>query len=157
MHILRVILFMAFAFMSGGCRSSDNADSDPRWQAWLLSTIKEEAAAHQHALLVRIDESHLRRVPMVYKGVVWDQGFVDSKGTVVRSYKGTWKVGERIAIHEEHEAVGKDWTPDIGQLHFIMIDTHTTEPIDVLGEEKWDYQPEFDRALQFEYSKKAAS
>jgi len=157
MRIWHAILIAVIGVLSVGCHDRDSAESDAHYHAWLLVAIKGEAASHQNALLVRIDESQTRVVPFDSQGKYY-QGFMDSKGTIVRSYRGSWKVGERIAIREErHEGVTTNWSPrlGVGQLFFILTDKHTSEPIDILGEEKWDYESDFDRALQLVYSNEA--
>jgi hypothetical protein len=148
MKFFYAILFGAIGVMSIGCHRTDSADSDARYRAWLLSAIKEEAASHHHVLLVGITESHPQRRPYGYYQLV------DSEGTLVRCYKGDWKPGERILLHEEFESVAKDWKPPI-RLRFILTDKQTSDRIDIDAEDRWDYQPEFDRALQLACSNEA--
>ena len=106
---------------------------------------------HPQVLLVRVKESHLQRKPVVYLGVRGYQGIVDSEGVVVRCYKGDWKVGERILLHEQFDFIPDRWER-AGELRFIMTDKHVRDRIDIGIEDRWDYQPEFDRALQLSYS-----
>ena len=96
---------------------------------------------HQHAVLVCIYENNLERRSLPYKHRV------DGKATVVRSYKGTWQIGETINFSRDLESVPQDWKPSVGFLAFLFLDTHSANstPIDV-GEE-WLYKPEFERAL----------
>ena len=78
---------------------------------------------------------------------------LDCKGTVVRSYKGDWKVGEQITLHHEVESAPEGWTPTVGYLEYLLLDKHTTDPIDIDVGDDLDYAPDIDHGLQFVYSK----
>jgi hypothetical protein len=152
MHICRVILLLALGIVSISCRSTD---PEERYRAWLSDNFKREASYHKreasyhkHVVLVCIYESHFQWMQLPHKHQL------DCKGTVVRSYKGTWQVGEQITLHSEIESAPKDWKPSVGYLEYFLLDKHTTDPICVDVGEDWDYSPNFERELQLIYSKK---
>jgi len=145
MRVQHAILFAVSAGVSISCKSTNSANADARYQAWCLSAIKEEAASHQNAILVLIDECQYHRSDL-------SQNF---KGTLVRSYKGNWKAGEQIAWSRVVEYVPDEEPHLAGTLEFILTDQHTNGLFYVDVGDEWNYQPEFDRALQLAYSNNA--
>lgn len=80
---------------------------------------------------------------------------LDCKRTIVHSYKGGWKVGEQIALHHELESAPEGWVPKVGYLEYLLLNDHTTEPIGIDVGEDWEYTADFDRELQFLYSRES--
>jgi hypothetical protein len=71
------------------------------------------------------------------------------RATVVRSYKGDWKVGERIAIVHATDARALS-TPngDAGCLMFAFTDKHKTSEISLETGSFGNYSPDLERLLQ---------
>jgi hypothetical protein len=141
MKIWSVIFFSAVGVVCVSCKHTDSADEDARYQAWCLSAIKAQAVSHQSAVLVLIDECHVPRPERV----------LDFSGTVVRSYKGSWKPGEQIAWYRGLEFIPDKLPPLVGKLEIILTDEHTNGLIYCEPGVEWDYQPDFDRALRLIY------
>jgi hypothetical protein len=132
---------VAVAIATAGCRSTGTT-ADQKFNAWETETFKKEAQSHQDVVLVCVYESQLQRMPLPHKHRV------DSKATVVRSYKGVWQVGEPIAFYRELESVPQDWKPNVGHLVYLLFDKHTPEPVGIDTGEDWAYKPEFEQALR---------
>lgn len=135
------LALVALVVLSAGCRSTEPV-ADQKYKAWEVEAFKKEAKSHQDVVLVCIYESQLQRRPLPKKHRV------DSKATVVRSYKGAWQVGEPIDFYREMESVPQDWTPNVGHLVYLLFDNHTTEPVGIDTGEDWAYKPEFECALR---------
>ena len=128
---------------STGCHFRKVEASDRKYNAWLVDMFKQEAQSHQNAVLVCVYESHLQRRPLPH------HHRADYKATIVRSYRGDRKVGEKIAYYYDLESVPQDWppvTPVVGYLEYLFFD-NTNEPIGIDVGEGWDYKPEFERVL----------
>ena len=145
-HLPRMITSLILALGLIGCRS---ADPDRSYRAWLFDNFRREAAAHKHVLLVCIYESRFEWKPLP------SYHHLDCKGIVVRSYKGTWGVGERIALHHELESAPKEWQPPVGYLEYLLVDEHSAEPIGVDVGEDWEYTPEFGRRVAQLYARES--
>lgn len=135
------LALVALTMASAGCRSTEPV-ADQKYKAWEVETFKKEVQSHQDVVLVCVCDSKLQRRPLPHKHRI------DSKATVVRSYKGAWQVGEPIAFYREMESVSQDWKPNIGQLVYLLFDKRTPEPIGIDTGEDWAYKPEFERALR---------
>lgn len=137
-QIVQVMLLVVLAAVSG-CRSADlvgRTQSD-----WEVETFKRQVRSQQEVVLVCIYESHLQRLPLPQKHRL------ESKATVVRSYKGTWEVGAPISFYRELESVPKEWTPSVGHLVYLLLNKRSTEPIGIDTGEHWAYKPELERAF----------
>ncbi|EEF63318.1 hypothetical protein [Pedosphaera parvula] len=136
-----VSLTIGMVVASAGCHSTATT-ADQKYSAWEVETFKKEAQSHQDVVLVCIYENQLQRMPLPHKHRV------NSKATVVRSYKGAWQVGEPIAFYRVLESVPQDWKPNVGHLVYLLFDKHTPEPVGIDTGEDWAYKPEFERALR---------
>ena len=134
-------LVVTVAMVGTGCHSTETA-SDQKFNAWEVETFKKETQSHQDVVLVCIYENQLQRRPLPHKHRI------DSKATVVSSYKGVWQVGEPITFYREMESVPPDWNPNVGQLVYLLFDKRTPEPIGIDTGEDWAYKPGFERALR---------
>ena len=139
-RIILVCLAVAMALAGAGCHSTESA-ADQKFNAWEVETFKKEAQSHQDIVLVCVYDSQRQKRALPHKHRI------DTKATVVRSYKGGWQVGEPITFYREMEAVPQDWKPNAGQLVYLLFDKHTPEPIGIDTGEDWAYKPEFERAL----------
>ena len=135
------LALVALAFAGAGCHSTGTA-ADQEFNAWEVETFNKEAQSHQDVVLVCVYDSQLQRRPLPHKHRI------DSKATVVRSYKGAWQVGEPITFYREMESLPQDWKPNVGQLVYLLFDKRTPEPIGIDTGEDWAYKPEFERALR---------
>ena len=134
-------LAVAVALAGAGCHSAESA-ADQKFNAWEVENFKKEAQSRQDVVLVCVYDSQLQRRPLPHKHRI------DTKATVVRSYKGGWKVGEPITFYREMESVPQDWKPNVGQLVYLFFDKRTPEPIGIDTGEDWAYKPEFEHALR---------
>src|SRR5260370_42339123 len=96
---LRPLVVVGLLAMPSGCRMNDcNAKS---FHAFGLENAKDAYAQwnrYKHILVVRADEDRWegRNPP--------DYSFYHFKATVIRIYKGDWKVSDRVSIKEQKEA-----------------------------------------------------
>lgn len=108
-----------------------------------MENVKQWVGGHEHVIQVCVWESRLERMPPGHKHPI------RFKGTVVRSYKGKWKIGETIRYWIVRESVPDSWTPRVGFLEFLFLNAHTQEPIVVDTGESFAYDAELEREIQF--------
>jgi hypothetical protein len=138
MSKLWVTTLAGLALGLAACRPSD---PDKSYEVWELRTFKDEAKSHEQVILICIYTNHFERRPVGYHRL-------QSKGIVVRSYKGDWQVGEPILLHDELESVPEGWVPPVGYLMYYMLNTHTNGPVWAEPGEEWEYKPQFERSLE---------
>lgn len=141
-HILSGIPLVVVLVVATSCCS---LNEDARYREWVLSEFNRSASHAKHVVLVCIYGNHFQRKPQGYHRL-------DQEGIVVRSYKGDWKVGEKVTINKLLEtAPASEWTPQIGYLQFLLLEEHTSDSILVNVGEDWDYSPEFEQVLEFRF------
>jgi hypothetical protein len=78
------------------------------------------------------------------------------KGTVVKSYKGGWTAGEKVAFaHALDGKVAKESNLQVGTLMFLFTDAHTDTRFGLNTGDFENYLPETDRLLQSLFHKTA--
>lgn len=144
-HLARITFLSTLAIVIVGCRSTD---PDASYRTWAVRHLKQFASAHEHVVLVCVYESRFQKMPHpVYHRL-------DCKGTLVHSYKGSWRVGEHITFWHQCEGV-PDTMPSAGRLEFLLLNEHTNSPISIDVGESWRYEPHLDRGLRRVYSQRA--
>lgn len=136
--ILGFMLLITLVVSNDGCRSS----TDLSFGALEIDALKNGFQSHRHVVLVCVYENNLQKRPLPHKHRI------DSRATVVRSYKGTWQIGESIAFSRQLESVPPDWTPSVGHLMYLFLDEHSDGPIVIDTGDAWLYKIEFEHALQ---------
>lgn len=134
-----------------GCRSSDfNARVFHTWGWENAKEAKAYLDQFQHVLVADVYEYHWedlgpnRLTPYHFKG------------TVVRSYKGDWKVGETVAFIHRVDAPAPTNAPPAhgrGEQMFIFTNEHTDAEIGVDTGDFGTYNAEYAPALEFAFSR----
>jgi hypothetical protein len=144
MHKLATLLLAGILVLASGCRSSE---SDVEiFHAWGWENAKDAKAhldQYEHVLVAEVYESHWedlgphRLTPYHFRG------------TVVRSYKGDWKVSEKIAFVHHVDAPAPTNARGAGsnELMFVFTNEHTKGEIGVDAGEFGTYDAEQARAL----------
>lgn len=130
-----------------GCRSpAPNATSFHRWGWEDAENAKAYLDAYKHVLLGCIYEDHWE-----------DQGpnkysLHRFKGTVVRTYKGDWRISERILfVHGVDSPPPTAPISNVGRLMLLLTDQHTEAEIGFEAGTFYTYDTELERVLQFLY------
>ncbi len=144
MHLLSAIMFSGLLALSTGCHSS--AYNARVFHSWGWENTKDASVYlrdYRHVLVVWVYESHWedlgpnRLTPYHFKGVV------------VRSYKGDWKLSERIAFvhHVDSPAPTNAPSQMQGELMFVFTNEHTEAEISVATGDFGTYNEEYAPAL----------
>lgn len=132
-----------------GCHSDGRDQALVRpWGAETTAALKSRFDPYQHILVARVDERSWedlgphRLTPYHFKA------------TVVKSYKGDWRVSERISFvhHVDSTApTGSATNWSTGELVFITTREHTTNEISLDTGEWGHYSAELAPALEHLY------
>jgi hypothetical protein len=107
---------------------------------------KECLQNYKHLMLVCITEDHVEDINPA-RASSWSR--LCYKGTVVKTYKGDWAVGERVAFaYGLDSTVEKQSNRSVGELRFVFTDVHTNMVFGVENGEIERYTPETDRLLR---------
>jgi len=80
------------------------------------------------------------------------------KATVVRTYKGNWRVAERVAfVHGVDAPAQTTANADVGRLMFLFTNEHTASEIGVDTGQFYGYDREGEREMQFMFQTTAAN
>jgi hypothetical protein len=120
--------------------------NDAPYKEWLLGCFEKDAPRWKQVVLVRITESLFTVRPLPQKHLL------ETKGSVVRSYKGGWKVGEKIACSQEWESVPKDWRPPDGKLVVLFLDEHNLRGVGLDVGQVWHYDQDLESVLRRVFS-----
>ena len=137
-------LFIAVLPLMSGCSASDyNARVFHPWCCDNAKEFKARLDQYNNVLMVCIYEDRWEdRGPNRYS-------LHHYKGTVARTYKGVWRISERIAFVQ-----GLDYrapkTPNscVGNLAFVFTSEHTSAEIGLDTGELWKYDAEYAPALE---------
>ncbi len=131
-----------------GCRSPAPPEASfHRWGWEGADFARGYVDQHQHVLLACIVEDELK--PEGPHGSSYR-----FKGTVVRSFKGSWQVGEAIAfVHGIDSPPSPDFRSNAGGLMFLLTDQHTTQTIGFQPGTFYKYDPELERVMNFLFPK----
>lgn len=101
---------------------------------------------YRNVILVCVTEDHVEDLDPT-RSSSWS--VLCFKGTVVKTYKGDWTVGERVAFaHALDSTVKKQSNTRVGHLTFVFTDVHTNKEFGVLTGDFENYLPETDRLLR---------
>jgi hypothetical protein len=150
MHPFPALVVAVLLALTTGCRSSDyNARV---FHPWGCEDAKDFKAArldsYKHVLMVCIYEDHWE-----------DQGpgsLCHYKGTVVRVYKGDWRISERIAFLQgfaESRALTTS-NEAAGRLGFVFTNQHADTEIRLDTGDFFPYNAEYAPALECPYPPK---
>ena len=116
------------------------------WRGFSCTEAREYLHGIRNVFLVCITEDHVEDLDPA-KPASWS--VLCFEGTVVRSYKGDWRVGEKIRFaHALDSTVEKRSNTRIGELVFLFTDVHTNTEFGVETGEFEKYRPETDRLLK---------
>ena len=153
MHKFSALLIVALLAIVIGCRSTDrNARVFNPWGWEDAKDAKAHLDNYKHILVARIDESHWKdRVPHPLPSHHF-------KGAVVRSYKGDWRVSERIAFVHYVDFPVPTNTPSAsrGDLMFVFTNEHTDAEIDLGTGEFGAYNAKYSPALDCIFLQKSS-
>jgi hypothetical protein len=133
--------------LSAGCRSVDfNARVFHPWGCEDLEDARAHFDAHKHVFMICIYEDQWQ-----------DQGLNryslhHSKATVVRVYRGDWRISDRIAFVQglDYPALATT-NANAGSLGFVFTDQHADTEIGLDTGEFVHYRPELETALDLVY------
>jgi hypothetical protein len=147
MQRLPYILLFGLLTLSG-CSSDREAALFRPWGWEGANDARRSLADYKHVLVTRVDECSWedrgpnRLTPWHYKA------------TVIKAYKGAWRVSERIAfVHYVDAPAPTASTPKrpTGDLVFVFTNEHTNSEI-ALGTGEWGhYREEMAPALEYLY------
>lgn len=101
---------------------------------------------YRHLMLVCITENHVEDINPT-RASSWSR--LCFKGTVVKTYKGAWAVGERVAFaYGLDSTVKKQSNTRVGELLFVFTDVHTNMVFAVENGDIGRYTPDMDRLLR---------
>jgi hypothetical protein len=133
-------IFVA-GLLAVGCRSTDTAAilAHSPWE----ENTKPYLDSFKHVLVVCVYQDHWEDCgPHRYSQYHF-------KATVVRSYKGEWKIGDRVALVHGVDAPAISVTNGVaGYLVFVFTNEHTDAEIAVDTGEFANYSPELDAVIQ---------
>ncbi|GEM_PF-1163854 len=127
-----VILTLLLGFGTGlaGCRSKPDLSwyetawpNASGWRGFSFQEAQEYLEGHQQVMMVCITQDHVEDVDPS-KENSWS--VYSFSGTVVRTYKGEWKVGERIQFtHALDSRVKQEENRKVGELLFLYTDVYS--------------------------------
>jgi len=146
MDRIRLIIMVGLVAAGLGCRSESSRVplDNPNSTGWGLENI-QKASTHSNVLLVCVYEDHLEKNPPGYYHIH------HFKGTVVRTYKGSWEVSERVNFGFQLEALPPNIVSNActGSLIHLFTDFHESEEFCCQpGESRW-YDPNDARDLEY--------
>ena len=133
---------LVVGLLAAGCRSPRNRDplAHSPWEENTYSHLN----SFKHVMAVCIYQDHCEdRGPHRYS-------LHHFKATVVRSYKGDWRVGDKIALVHGVDAPAVSVTNGVaGCLMFVFTDKRTDAEIGVDTGEFGNYSPELDEVIRY--------
>jgi hypothetical protein len=132
-----------------GCRSTDCGSVYARSPWEDAEGAKTFLNAYKHILVVCVYEDHEEdRGPHRYS-------LHHFKATVIRTFKGDWRIGERIALVHGVDAPAVATTNGYaGYLMFVFTNGHTNAEINVDAGDFGNYDEELGRVLQCAFPKR---
>jgi hypothetical protein len=149
--MFRALVVAVLLALANGCRSSDyNARVFHPWGCDDARDFKARLDGYKNVFVVCIYEGHWEdRGPNKYC-------LQHSKGTVVRVYKGDWRISERIAFVEGFDSpVPTNPRSAAGGLVFVFTNQHTETEIGLGILEISSYDAEYLPALESIFPQKA--
>ncbi len=143
----RAFAIAVFAALIAGCRSSEyNARVFHPWGCDDAKEFKARLDGYKNVFMVCISEDHWQdRGPNEYS-------MHHLKGTVVRVYKGEWRVSERIAfVQGLDDRAPTNPKSEAGSLGFVFTSQHTDAEIGLDTGEFSRYDTEYVPALECIY------
>ena len=128
-----------------GCSPSTDCNEVYRFSPWLNEAgVKRQLSSYKHVLEVRVTGSRGEDRGALRLGILHFQG------TVVKVYKGDWKVSDRIALahHVDYQPKAAESTQSVGNNFLVFINQHTNAEIVFETGEFMNYDPGLDRALE---------
>ena len=139
---LTILAVLAFA---AGCQSkSSRAQVFHCWGWENMADARLHLDAYKHVLVARIEKSHWEdRGPHKLTPYHFE-------GTVVRTYKGTWRVAEKIAFvhYVDAPALTNTSNSDGSELFYIFTNEYTNSEIVLDTGEFGTYDNEHEPALE---------
>ena len=149
-RLLTIVALLGLALLPTGCQSkSDLSWYRDGWRGFSYAEAESYLNNFKNVILVCITQDHVEDLDPK-KPESWS--VLCFSGTVVRTYKGDWSVGERISFaHALDSRVKKQKNVRVGALMFLYTDIHTDTQfgVETGGFEKYD--PGTDRLLQSVY------
>jgi hypothetical protein len=149
--MFRVILVSGLLVGFVCCRSGDStaAFRDTIWGDF--REAKAHLDAYKQVILVCVYEDHWEdRGPHEYS-------FHHFRSSVVRTYKGDWKISEKAAfVHGVDDQAKTAVNAVAGELIFLFTDAHTNAEFGVMAGDFVPYDSQTDRLLQLIFSNKKA-
>lgn len=131
-----------------GCRSApEHSWYKDGWRGgFSYADARQYLNGYAHVLVVCITEDHVEDLDPT-RPDSWS--VLCFEGTVVKSYKGDWAVGEKVAFaHALDGTVKKQSNTRVGDLMFLFTNAHTNTEIGVETGDFERYLPETDRLLR---------
>ncbi len=140
MRVRQAIVLVGLCISDAGCRSS--SPEALHFHAWGWEDAKAHLEHYKHILLACVFEDGWEdRGPNEY-------ALYRFKGTVVRVYKGGWRVSERISlVHGLDYRVPAAPSSNAGELMFLFTNEHTDGEIHFDTGEFRDYDPDHESVL----------
>jgi hypothetical protein len=142
--VLLVMLMLA----AGGCQQGGGHSvlvyEEVKGDRGQRSTFLRDARLMSQVVMVCVFEDRLTRMPP------GDYHRWDGTATVVRSFKGDYKVGEILKFHRPMEAWPENWAPRKGRLMFFLDDATRREEMLLDTGQCWEYSAMLERAAESE-------
>ena len=138
--------------LAAGCRLPDCTDRGVVYSCSPWGNAKEAKAyldAYKHILVVCIYEDHWED-----RGA-HEYSLHHFKATVIRTYKGGWNVGERIAMVHGVDAPALTTSNGFtGNLMFVFTNGHTTNELGLATGDLLNYSYDLERVVQRVFPKR---